>query len=559
MNWLDVVSLATNDGAADDTHKRGDHLYMQIVRSIKDAIQSGKLPLDSRLPTNRELASLLNIDRSTVSRAYLELSEAGLIESHVGRGTYVKSLVEVPKTGAASASISANANSSNANSSNVSSSNVNRPMVWAEKFSRASQTVNAIVSRQAPASGLQDDTISFGGGIPTEEFYPSTHFERIVSEMVERGHVDRMFAYSPAEGDAELRNEVIQYLSEQSIPVQHDELLIVSGSQQGIDLVSTALVDENDVVIIEDPSYFWAICNFRARHARLIGVPVDEEGMRMDVLESVLKRQKAKLIYVMPAFQNPTGATMSQARRQQLLALAREYQVPILEDNFVGELVYDGERRKPLRAEPGAQDIVIHQGTFSKALCPGLRLGWIVAPQEVMDRLRAAKRSSDLTTNSMAQVVLARYLQEGLYKEHLEHVRAAYKQRLETLVDALEKHISGITFSAEGRHRGPQSMTWTVPYGGLFVWAKLPARLSAREFLNYAEREGVTFSPGELFFVGADQPEYLRLCFIQTDEDTIREGVRRLGKALAAFFADVSRVRSKESTWSKRGNERVLI
>lgn len=555
MNWLDVVSLASNDAVADETQKRGDHLYLQIVRSIKDAIQSGKLPLDSRLPTNRELASLLNIDRSTVSRAYLELSEAGLIESHVGRGTFVKSLVEVPRVGAVATSTSANATSA----SNAISSNVNRPMVWAEKFSRASQTVNAIVSRQAPASGLQDDTISFGGGIPTEEFYPSTHFQRIVSEMVGRGDVDRMFAYSPAEGDAELRNEVIQYLSEQSIPVQHDELLIVSGSQQGIDLVSTALVDENDVVIIEDPSYFWAICNFRARHARLIGVPVDEEGMRMDVLESVLKRQKAKLIYVMPAFQNPTGATMSQARRQQLLALAREYQVPILEDNFVGELVYDGERRKPLRAEPGAQDIVIHQGTFSKALCPGLRLGWIVAPQEVMDRLRAAKRSSDLTTNSMAQVVLARYLQEGLYKEHLEHVRAAYKLRLETLVDALEKHISGITFSSEGRHRGPQSMTWTVPYGGLFVWAKLPARLSAREFLNYAEREGVTFSPGELFFVGADQPEYLRLCFIQTDEDTIREGVRRLGKALAAFFADVSRVRSKESTWSKRGNERVLI
>ncbi|MCC7527679.1 MAG: PLP-dependent aminotransferase family protein, partial [Candidatus Melainabacteria bacterium] len=229
------------------------------------------------------------------------------------------------------------------------------------------------------------------------------------------------------------------------------------------------------------------------------------------------------------------------------------------EDNFVGELVYDGEFRKPLRAEPGAQDIVIHQGTFSKALCPGLRLGWIVAPQEVMNRLRAAKRSSDLTTNSMAQVVLARYLHEGLYKEHLEHVRAAYKQRLETLVDALEKQIAPITFNSEGRHRGPQRMTWTVPYGGLFVWAKLPARLSAREFLNYAEREGVTFSPGELFFVGADQPEYLRLCFIQTDEDTIREGVKRLSKALTAFFADVSRVRSKESTWSKRGNERVLI
>jgi len=549
MNWLDIVSIGNGTGAVgDEAQKRSDHLYLQIVRSIKDAIQSGKLPRDSRLPTNRELASLLNIDRSTVARAYMELSEAGLIESHVGRGTYVKSLTENPSSGASSGSSSAAA-----------SANINRPMVWAEKFSRASQTVNSIVSRQAPAASMQEDTISFGGGIPTEEFYPSSHFQRIVSEMVGHGDVDRMFAYSPAEGDAELRDQVIKYLAEQSMNVQHDELLIVSGSQQGIDLVSTALVDENDIVIIEDPSYFWAICNFRARHARLIGVPVDEEGMRMDVLETVLKRQKAKLIYVMPAFQNPTGATMSPARRQQLLALAREYQVPILEDNFVGELVYDAERRKPLRAEPGAQDIVIHQGTFSKALCPGLRLGWLVAPQEVMTRLLAAKRSSDLTTNSMAQVVLARYLEEGLYKEHLENVRTAYSSRLQALNEALEKHLAPITFSSEGRHKGPQRLTWTIPYGGLFVWAKLPARLSAREFLNYAEREGVTFSPGELFFVGADQPEYLRLCFIQTDEDTIKEGVKRLGKALSAFFADVSRARSKESAWNKRGNERVLI
>lgn len=539
MNWLNIVSV-------DETQRPSEHLYIQIVRSIKDAIASGKLSIDSRLPTNRELAGLLNIDRSTVSRAYLQLREEGLIESHVGRGTYVKSV-----TGRNSENL--------ANSRDSENQNPLRQMVWAEKFSRASQTVNSIVSRQAPASGMRDDTISFGGGIPTEEFYPSAHFQRIVSEMVAAKNVDRMFAYSPAEGDDELRDQVITYLAQQGMPVQHDELLIVSGSQQGIDLVSTALIDDNDAVIVEDPSYFWAICNFKARHARLIGVPVDEHGMRVDILESVLKRQKAKLIYVMPTFQNPTGATMSQERRQQLLALAREHQVPVLEDNFVGELVYEGEKRRPLRAEPGAEDIVIHQGTFSKALCPGLRLGWLVAPPEVMARLRAAKRSSDLTTNSMAQVVLARYLKEGLYKDHLEHVREAYKRRLDALTSALVEFVSPITFTPEGLHKGPQGLSWSVPSGGLFLWARLPERLSARELLTYAEREGVTFSPGELFFVGADQPEYLRLCFIQTDEKTIREGVKRLSRALSEFFGDVSRARSRDSVRSKRGSEGVLI
>lgn len=533
MNWLDIVSL-------DDSDNRAEPLYLQIVRRFKESIQSGKLPIDSRLPTNRELSALLNVDRSTVARAYLELSEEGLIESHVGRGTFVKAARPAAQDRRVTAA---------------------HTIVWSEKFSRASRTLDGILARQPVSAGVRDDVISFGGGIPTEEFYPSEQFQRIVTRMVKSGRTEEMFEYSPADGNAELRAEVIAYLRRQGLSARDDELLIVSGSQQGIDLVSQALVDEGDVVVLEEPSYFWAICNFRAKHARLIGVSVDEEGMRMDALESVLSRHKVKLLYLMPSFQNPTGATLSPGRRQRLLELAREYQVPVLEDNFVGELVYDGERMPSLRTEPGAKEIVIHQGTFSKALCPGLRLGWLVAPAEVMARLRAAKRASDLSTNSMAQVILAHYLKDGLYSQHLEHVRAAYRARRDAMISALDTYIAPLSISGElasGRNTSTR-VTWQKPNGGLFVWLKLPGRLSARELLAYAEREGVSFSPGELFFVGGDQPEFMRLCFIQTDEQVIEEGIRRLSRAVDAYFDDVTRLRQSQKNVVRRGSEGVLI
>lgn len=534
MNWLDIVSV-------DGSDNKGEPLYLQIVRGFKDSIRSGKLPVDSKLPTNRELASLLSVDRSTVSRAYLELSEEGFIESHVGRGTFVRAVNPHAPAGDRTPPETS--------------------MVWSEKFSRASQSIESILARQPVSAGLQGDVISFAGGIPTEEFYPSDQFQRIVAQMVKAGAMEEMFQYSPAEGLSDLRSQVVTYLGRQGLAVQGDELLIVSGSQQGIDLVSAALIDEGDVVILEEPSYFWAICNFRARQARLIGIPVDDEGMRVDVLESVLSRQKAKLLYLMPAFQNPTGVSLSPARRKRLLELARQYQVPVLEDNFVGELVYDGERPSPLRTESGAQDIVIHQGTFSKALCPGLRLGWLVAPVEVMERLKAAKRASDLTTNSMAQVILAHYLKEGLYSNHLEHVRSSYRNRRDAMIDALEKHISTLSLDAAAISGRNQStiITWSKPNGGLFIWLKLPGRLSARELLTYAEREGVTFSPGDLFFVGGEQPEFMRLCFIQTGEKDIEEGVVRLGRAVESYFTDVARLRQTQRTAVRRSSEGVLI
>jgi 2-aminoadipate transaminase len=490
MDWLDLF------GELGRSRNRDIPMYAQILGRIKQAIASGQLPDNTRLPTNRELASLLSIDRSTVSRAYLELEKEGLIESHVGRGTFVNQRAVRGESTAPS-------------------------MMWTDKFSRGSHTASAILGRQLPQIPMSD-SISFSGGIPSEDFYPYKVFRDIVARLLRSARADEMFGYSPAEGYEPLRQEVLKHLAGQGIHASDDELLIVSGSQQAIDVVIKVLVDPGDVILLEEPTYFWAVCNFGASQARLIPVPVDEHGLRPDVLSSLLNAHRPKLLYTMPTFQNPTGSTMNLERRHQLLELAQKHQLPILEDNFVGDLRYDGQPQPTLKSLDRS-GTVIHQGTFSKALCPGLRLGWLVAPTEVMSRLQLAKRACDLSTNTMAQAVMAEFLRGGFYSAHLEGVKAAYKSRRDTMIGALEKYIG-------------QSISWSKPEGGLFIWAQLPAGCSSRELSVYAEREGVTFSPGEMFFVNGDHSEFFRLSFIQSGEAEIEEGVRRLAKAVDKYL-----------------------
>lgn len=530
MNWLSL--FRDYHGAA---HAAGMPFYISIAQCFKNSIDSGKLADNVKLPTNRALADILKVDRSTVARAYLELSREGYIESHVGRGTFVCTFSSRLRQKDSEQAISEH-----------------KPVNWTEKFSTASNTQFEVLMRQPNTPVRKGDWISFAGGIPAEEFYPHQKFEEILGELTKARKAGELFAYSPAEGDSSLRMQVRIHLQKQGIVVQDDELLIVSGSQQGIDLVANTLVDATDAVVLEETSYFWAILNFKARQARCLPVPLDEEGLRLDVLENIFSRYKPKFLYVIPTFQNPTGITLSLSRRLLLIELAKRYQVPILEDNFVGDLVYDGEQPPTLRALPSGKDIVIHQGTFSKALCPALRLGWLVSCPEMMSRLRLAKRSSDLSTNSMAQVVLARYLQDDLYPKHLEHVRGVYRLRRDTMCDALSRYLY------DKKNRDSHRITWTKPSGGLFLWLTLPAGYTARGLLPYAESQGVTFSPGDLFSVTNSHAECLRLCFIQTDVKTIEEGVRRLALAIRDYFREVQSTALSMNTCS-RERENILI
>lgn len=519
-NWLGLLADITKD-------KGGAPLYTVISERIKEAIDAGGLPENTKLPTNRELATILEIDRSTASRAYAELSSHGYIESFVGRGTFVRKGKATPPR------------------ASLALENAGNAVVWTEQFSKASQTAIDMLRMEYTNYGRQSELISFAGGIPTDESYPHKDFERILKELIEDGRSQELFQYSPGEGMPLLRHEVLKHLASQGIEATDDRLLILCGSQQGLDVVSSILIDPGDLVIAEDPTYLWATCSFRSRQARCLPVPLDDQGIRIDLVESALARHRPKFIYVIPNFQNPTGITMSLERRKQILELAIKYQVPILEDNFVGDLRYDGEPLASLRALPGSENIVIHLGTFSKALCPALRLGWLVAPPETMARLVIAKRASNLSTNSISQLILAEFLKKGLYEQHLVTVRDMYRSRRDTMLKTLQKELGFITDKNGQRVR----ISWSKPDGGMFVWLKLPDGLSSRELLSYAQQEGVVYAPGDMCFHTAEQTEFMRMCFIQLDETTIVKGVKQLGKAIKNYIEDVSTATANDRSY----------
>lgn len=498
MNWLEWLEPVIKH------EDRRSPKYLRITERLRDLIENGELAEEQRLPPDRELAKSLKVDRSTISRAYDLLESEGLVYSHVGRGTFVRRRAPAPvaKPAASGGGIRYDR------------------MVWPDKFSRASDVVDTIVQRQ-PAVNPQAGCISFAAGSPTEEFFPAREFESIVTQLLSSSSAAELFGYSQGDGHPALREQVRSYLKEQGIECTDDEILIVSGSQQGIDLVARTLINPDDAVITEDPTYFWAICTFAANGGRCVPVPCGRDGVRLDALENVASRVSAKLFYTMPSFQNPTGSTLSVDRRKRLLELAVQHQLPILEDNFVGDLSYE----KPLpslRALDGTRGNVIYQGTFSKALCPGLRLGWLVAAPDVMARLRLVKRTCDLSSNSLSQLILTEYLKRGLYAEHLNIVQTAYRKRLDAMCDAIDRHAS-------------EWITFERPTGGMFIWAKLPPGYSGRELLSFALQEGVLYSPGDVYFLSGGNSEYLRLNFIQQPVEQIQEGIKRLARALRAY------------------------
>jgi len=512
---------------------------MRIVESVRSAIDSGYLSIGDKLPTNRELSSFLKVDRSTVARAYLELSRLGLIDSQVGRGTYVSAKgkpADAPwqysrtavKTGAEAGS------------------KVDSKLDWNGRYSRYVDGLSGLINR-LPHYG-EGDGISFAGGIPAQDFYPSAEFKKIVHSILDSESGDRMFDYSPFNGEPALRQSVINHLGAKGMTVKADELLILSGSQQGIDLVANLLIDPGDAVIVEEPTYFWAISNFKARQARLMGCSHDEEGINLSEVENALRRHAPKFIYVMPNNQNPTGLTMSLNRRRALIDLCERFNTPILEDDYSGDLCYEGEPLPSLYSLSQGKDLVMYQGTFSKALCPGVRLGWLAGPPHVLEKLSFAKRTSDLATNTMAQVILNEFLLRGLYQEHLARVNSVYKRRRDAMVASLEKEFKSFP-----------GVEFLVPTGGLFLWVSLPSGLSNRELLNFARNEKVVFSPGDLCFCEGDGLNYLRLCFIQNDEATTRSGIARLAGAYKKYLDYVNATASGLASESPRASNHVLI
>jgi 2-aminoadipate transaminase len=368
----------------------------------------------------------------------------------------------------------------------------------------------------------QPDIISFGGGLPSPETFPVKEMEEISCQLLrEKGTV--ALQYGPTEGEPALREEIAKWMRREKAAVTPENILVTSGSQQGLDLISKVFLDPNDIIIVELPSYMGGLQAFTAYRAKMVGVPQDNDGMRVDLLEKVLAKlarrsRKPKFIYVVPDFQNPSGVTMTLERRKHLLELAHKYEIPIIEDSPYRDLRFAGDF-VPMIYSLDKENYVIALGTFSKLLCPGLRLAWITAPTEWMERMVAAKQSMDLSSPIFTQLIVAEYLKRGLLPQQVEQIRKLYAKKRTVMINALQRYM-------------PKGVEWTEPEGGLFLWVKLPKKMDTTALFPKAVENKVAYVIGSAFHCNGKGQNTMRLNFSYPSEAQIEQGIKRLAKMI---------------------------
>jgi 2-aminoadipate transaminase len=481
----------------------GMPLYRQICQRLREAILSGELAEGTRLPTERALASELGVNRTTVMNAYNELASEGLIEGHVGRGT----LVRRNQFGYLGDSFE-----------NESSS-------WLLGLPAGEREIlgpDALMLSELASMSERKEIISLAPGNPSPTLLPADMLSTIFADGLLTARQSAL-GYCPVEGMHSLRMAIAASMRRRGMAVDAQHILILSGSTQGVGLIGRFLFNPGDEVVVEVPTYLGAIQTFRALNARVIGVPTDNEGIRVDLLESVLARHRPRLIYTIPTFQNPTGTVMSPDRRRRLLLLAKRYQTPILEDDPYGEIYFENKRPSPLKALDSSNQVV-YLSTFSKILAPGLRVAWLAAPEPMIERLSLHKQIFDLNTNAIGQWAVSEILRRNLLDDHLAMLRQQYRQKRDLMLQAIAAHW-------------PAEVRVNRPGGGFHLWCRLPGDMRSRSLLREAANEQVAFVIGEPFHVDGGGQQNFRLSFAYPEMDHIEEGVRRMGNAMKRLLA----------------------
>lgn len=402
-----------------------------------------------------------------------------------------------------------------------------RPNAGRFTLSRRMEGLEPSAVREILKVAERSDIISFAGGLPAPELFPtaeiSAAFERVL-----RDHGGRALQYGITEGLVSLREWIAQRLARRQVKSSVDQLLITSGSQQGIDLVGRVLLDPGDVVVTENPTYLAALQAFAAYQVKVVAVGSDDDGMKVDELEEVIADHAPKLIYICPDFQNPKGTTLSLERRHKLVRIAQQHQLPILEDDPYGELRFRGTT-PPAIAGLDEEGSVLQLGTFSKTLAPGLRLGWVHGPKELVRKIAIAKQASDLHTATLAQWAASDVLANFDFDAHLDRIRTVYGARRDVMVEELRKAM-------------PHGVRFTEPEGGLFLWIDLPRGLRDDEVFKTGIARKVAVVPGSGFFVGAPVHGHLRLNYSNQKPEAIVHGVRELSIAMSELCAALSGV-----------------
>jgi 2-aminoadipate transaminase len=473
-------------------------LYVQIRDQLRERILNGGLKPGDRLEPSRELAHHLGVHRTTVGNAYADLESEGLIHGTVGRGTFVTPLgqtLRVPRVRAQGPA---------------------QERFWESFFSEEPRDDSL---GRLMASSAEDGMIAFAAAHGPEEL-TSPDLVRRAADAVLRREGARLVQYGATDGYQPLKIYLQTRLRRDGIPVELDEILVTHGCQQSLDLLRNALISPGESVVCENPTYtgLWNV--FDSPGMRLIGVPMTRDGMDLDALESVLEQGRVKVIFCSPTFQNPTGFTMPLASRRRLLELAQRFQVPIVEDDVYGALRFRGRQIPPLKALDTAGR-VIYLNSFSKVGFPGLRVGWLVASRQVIERLRRAKQRADLHTNLIGQAVVQELGARGWLDKWIRKSCKVYARKQDVLRRAIEGHF-------------PPEVRVIYPEGGMSVWVELPSFLDAAELLVKARERRVMFAPSRYFYFQNPRHNEFRMCYTPLPDDKIEKGAAILGDLLRA-------------------------
>lgn len=460
-------------------------IYLQLAAALSKAIRAGRIAPGARLPSERRYALALGVSRTTVTAAYQELRDMGLLRGYVGRGAIV---------------IASDPDRSQA-----------ELIPWqqlASKFARRTPRTSV---------GNHSGLISFGDGWLHPSLIPRAALAVQAAKMAR--DPDALTTAAPLSGLPALQDALVGMLRQNGVKTQPGEILITGGAQQGLNVIARALISPGDAVVCETPTWHGAVRAFRAAGAEVAGMAMDHEGIDPDALEDALARLRPKFIYLIPTFQCPTGRLMGLPRRRRILKMCARFRTPIVESHVYGDLAF-GEKLPSLKSLDTA-GLVIHQGSVSKTISAALRLGWLVAPRPAMDLLAPAKTSLDLSTPALTQAVLAGFLQSGGYARHQPVSRDALRARRDALIAALAVHCPTLGFE--------------TPQGGLYLWAQLPKFMQASEVEAAAAAEGVLIRGGNSFLVREAGSSHIRLCFASPALQEIPEGAERLGRALRAL------------------------
>ncbi len=457
-------------------------IYLQLYKKLKNKIKND-MEAETKLPPIRKMAQKLGVNPATVVKAYNMLEDDKLIYKKVGSGSFV-----APK-------------------------NDETQIDTGEDMLKHGQI-------------KLSESINFASAAPSTDLFPVKDFKYAINQILDRDQGEA-FSYQKSQGFYPLRKSMKKYFNERGIKTTLKQIQVVSGAQQAIDILSKILLDYGDQIIVEDPTYFGALQAFNSRRAEIKSISIEEDGVDLENMEAYLKKNKVKFFFSMQNFQNPTGVCYSSEKQQKLLQLAEKYDFYIIEDDILSDLYYGSDKVNTLK-EIDQIDRVIYIKSFSKVFMPGLRLAFIILPEQLLPEILEAKYATDISSGGLTQRAFDYYLREGLLDKHIESQRKLFKKRYELMHLEIEKELPAeieIIFES---------------VGGLYLWLKLPEGIDSRELYKQAVESGLVFSPGYLFTLSSNYNNYLRFSFAAVDEEEIREGIKIFKKVYLDYIGNNS-------------------